>query len=523
MKVNLPVTGTENNYPEGTVIVSNTDLKGAITHINQDFMDVAGFSEDELMGINHNVVRHPDMPPLAFADLWESMKNDTPWIGIVKNRCKNGDHYWVEAYSAPIIEEGQTVGYQSVRVKPKRELVERAEAIYQAVNAGKVSGRTLATVGHANKILFGSLLAVGAAVAVTALLPAGFVAPLAGLFVGLTTAFIASRVVSKPLRDLAKETEQQIINNPISRLVFSGRTDEIGQLHVAWAMQNAKLRTLLGRTTDASGNLTDVAVETAAAAEQTRSALSRQRSETEQVVTAITELSATVQEVAKNTAEAASAANAANDEASNIKVVVSNTIGSISNLEDEINKASKVIQELDDESNKIGRVLGVIREIADQTNLLALNAAIEAARAGDAGRGFAVVADEVRTLASRTAESTQEIDSMISMLQSGTQNAVNAMGRAQEKAAESVEQVGETAESLSTIASSIMVINDMNNQIATASEEQSAVTDEVDRSMHSISSSADETSTGAERTVRASEAVAHMAQDLRKVVLQCDV
>jgi len=137
MKINHPITNIEKTYGEGVELVSTTNLKGAITYANQEFIDVCGFSNDELLKKNHNIVRHPDVPPAAFADLWNALKAGKPWMGIVKNRCKNGDHYWVDAYVSPIIEDGTTLGYESVRVKPSRELVDRAERIYALINGGK--------------------------------------------------------------------------------------------------------------------------------------------------------------------------------------------------------------------------------------------------------------------------------------------------------------------------------------------------------------------------------------------------
>ena len=137
MKKNFPVTGRECSYSQDIRIISVTDTKGAITHVNQDFIDVSGFTNQELLQQNHNIVRHPDMPPAAFADLWNTLKQGQPWIGVVKNRCKNGDHYWVNAYVTPVFDGSNVVGYQSVRTKPRREGVERAEKLYTALTSGK--------------------------------------------------------------------------------------------------------------------------------------------------------------------------------------------------------------------------------------------------------------------------------------------------------------------------------------------------------------------------------------------------
>jgi aerotaxis receptor len=138
MKKNLPITGVEKTFSEDANILSTTDLKGSITYINKDFIDISGFEADELVGFNHNIVRHPEMPPAAFQNLWDTVKEGRSWMGIVKNRCKNGDHYWVDAYVTPIRENGQTVEYQSVRSLAKEEYRARADKLYQQLNQGKV-------------------------------------------------------------------------------------------------------------------------------------------------------------------------------------------------------------------------------------------------------------------------------------------------------------------------------------------------------------------------------------------------
>ncbi len=216
-----------------------------------------------------------------------------------------------------------------------------------------------------------------------------------------------------------------------------------------------------------------------------------QKDEVDKVATAMTEMSATVHEVARNATEAAEAAQRADEETTKGKMVVSQAIEAIDLLANEVNDAAQVIHRLEQDSDEIGAVLDVIRGIAEQTNLLALNAAIEAARAGEQGRGFAVVADEVRTLAQRTQQSTQEIQNMIERLQSGAQDAVKAMEQGRSRAQVGVEQAAEAGTSLETIAQAVGTISDMNTQIATAAEEQSVVAEEINLNIVSISDMAD--------------------------------
>ncbi|MGP3789582.1 methyl-accepting chemotaxis protein [Pseudomonas sp. B392_1p] len=236
------------------------------------------------------------------------------------------------------------------------------------------------------------------------------------------------------------------------------------------------------------------------------------------VASAMNEMSATVQEVAKNASQTATASRSADDETRAGVQVADDALKGIEILIREIEKAAGVILRVENDSAKIGMVVGVINGIAEQTNLLALNAAIEAARAGEQGRGFAVVADEVRTLASRTQQSTEEIQAMIEQLQGGVRNAVNAMEGAQSQARSGADFVARAADSLSAIANEVTLINDMNAQVATAAEEQSAVAEEINRNIISISQSADTTSTEATQNSQISEELVRLAAELNRLV-----
>ncbi|VAW83240.1 Methyl-accepting chemotaxis sensor/transducer protein, partial [hydrothermal vent metagenome] len=235
---------------------------------------------------------------------------------------------------------------------------------------------------------------------------------------------------------------------------------------------------------------------------------------------AMDEMTSTVQEVARNAAEASKAAKNADGDAKSGALVASEAIGGIDSLLGGVNAAAQVIRNLEKESENIGSVLDVIRGIAEQTNLLALNAAIEAARAGEQGRGFAVVADEVRTLASRTQQSTQEIHDMIQRLQDGAVNAVKVMEGAQGQAQNSSDLVEKAAESLAAIAGAVSNINDMNTMIASAAEEQSAVAAEMQANMNNIREVSDRSAEGAQQTAQASEELARLATEQQALMAQ---
>jgi aerotaxis receptor len=519
MKVNEPVTGKNVPIEEGMVLSSSTDTRGVITQANQPFINISGFSEDELLHKSHNVVRHPDMPAEAFADLWATIQSGQSWMGIVKNRCKNGDHYWVNAHVSPMRENGKIVGYESVRIKADDKARARAETIYQQLKEGKkAASLTRSGPGYAMKLFMGFLAVTVVNLGVP--VAAGYLSPLVGLAIGLPASIVAfglARYFATPLIKLAQDA-RVVVKNPLMQKIYTGRSDEVGQVQLAMKMVNARERTVHVRVRESAESIAAIAEETATDIEATVKGMSEQQHESDQVATAINEMLSTVQEVAGNAAQAASATQEANTEADHGRQVVTRAIDSINQLADEVQKAADVIERLETDSNNIGSVLDVIHDIAEQTNLLALNAAIEAARAGEQGRGFAVVADEVRTLASRTQESTEEIQAIIERLQNAAREAVAVMQGGSQQATSSVQEAAEAGASLDSIATAVATINDMNIQIASAAEEQSSVAEEINRNIVSITQYADTTTESAEKTAASIDKVVQSAKALRELI-----
>ncbi|MDT8385478.1 MAG: methyl-accepting chemotaxis protein [Gammaproteobacteria bacterium] len=329
--------------------------------------------------------------------------------------------------------------------------------------------------------------------------------------------YLVTRSIVKPLC-VAVDATKRIAGGDLTVQVESHSEDETGRLLEAMQTMQEGLHGIVNQITGATVQLGATAEQMSSVTQQTSQGAQQQESETDQLATAINEMAATVQEVSRNAMKAAVAAQNADEAAINGKNVVQETTDVINGLVTEIVSTAEVVQALQSEANDIGTVLDVIRGIAEQTNLLALNAAIEAARAGEQGRGFAVVADEVRTLASRTQQSTQEIQQMIERLQKGASKAVTAMENSQERTQTSAEKASSAMDSLNDIVGAVATITEMNTQIASAAEEQSTVAEEINRSVTKIRTVAGQTADNAQLTAEAGGELADIAGQLQRLV-----
>jgi methyl-accepting chemotaxis protein len=344
------------------------------------------------------------------------------------------------------------------------------------------------------------------------------------LLLGLGLAVVLSTVLTRQIRDplvmLARQAQRiasgDLGKGELQEWIRGGRfkRDELGQLGTAIDRMQGALADLVSEIAGSVSQLSSAVEEVSAISEQSATGMARQQSEVSQVATAMNEMQSTVNEVARNTTDAMSAAKDASRTSTQGNQVVRSAISSIEEVSVKIEQAGAVVQQLEQDSNNISMVLDVIRGIAEQTNLLALNAAIEAARAGEQGRGFAVVADEVRSLAQRTQNSTAEISKMIEVLQERTAEAGSAMQLSRQQMQESVGLARDAGSSIDTINGAVTQITDMNTLIATATEEQNAVTEELNRSIVNIHNAADENAQGAQQTAQACVELSKLATSL---------
>ena len=478
MRVNLPVTAVEYELAPDAALVSLTDLKGRITYANPSFVEVSGFTPDELIGKAHNIVRHPDMPPEAFADLWESLGRGFPWTGLVKNRRKNGDFYWVLANVTPIRRQGVVEGYLSVRSKPSRQAVEQADGIYRRFKEGR-AGRLMIWRGEVVNRGWTDPLAclrrmpvrrrVWAVSAVSALLslagagiawfqqPAGSPV-LAAIGVGSALVWAAlglflDRTIFQPL-DRAVDVARAIASGELVKFQLRPE-DETKGLLLALNQMSANLMAIVS---DVGSNVAGVSATSTQIATGNQNLSSRteaQASSLEETAASMEQLTSTVKQNADNARQA----NQLAVSASEVAVKGGTVVGQVVDTMASINESSK----------KIVDIIGVIDGIAFQTKILALNAAVEAARAGEQGRGFAVVAAEVRNLAQRSAAAAKEIKGLID----------DSVGKVQAGS----ELVGEAGQTMQEIVGSVKRVTDIMGEITAASQEQTAGIEQINQAI----------------------------------------
>lgn len=514
MRQNLPVTSKERTFPAEQRLISSTDVRGNILYCNDAFVDISGFSRDELIGQPHNLVRHPDMPEAVFAGMWDYLKTGKCWMGVVKNRCKNGDYYWVNAYVTPILQHGQLAGFESVRVKPTVEQVQRAEQMYRRMQEGKKpAGQLLPESLH---VPLGA-----AAVMVITVAAAGWLGQY-GAGVAAAVSSFAMVWFERAGTTRAKLQLQAQLSNPflcpVASQVYTGKSNSWGRLELALVTEAAHLRTVLTRLEDAALLASKESAHAHQLSEATLGSISSQQQEMDQTATAMNQMTHTIAEVAQNVQLTSNQAANANDLTGQGQLVAQQTKDAINALARTVQAISSAVTDLATQTSSITQAAEIIQQIAEQTNLLALNAAIEAARAGEQGRGFAVVADEVRHLAQRTQESTKQIQMIINNLQSGATAAVSAATEGMHATELGVAKVQETEQMLHGIMEAVNIIAKMGHQIAVAVEEQAHVSEDINRQVSRIADLAGDSYHNSEQAAAVSSDLERNAESLYQLV-----
>ncbi|MGY8871844.1 MAG: methyl-accepting chemotaxis protein [Pseudomonadales bacterium] len=505
----------ERKFSNDVRLISTTDLRGNIIYANPEFCEVSGYSSEELIGQPHSMVRHSDMPPAAFADLWAHLKSDQPWMGMVKNLCKNKEYYWVQAYVMPLFDiNGKKIGYQSVRTRPTDKMIAHAESVYAKINNNP--NIKIQRTNTANKLtIITSILA--------ALLVITHFSPIAAflqhsLIIVFALMLVASIVwLTTPFRKVSSFADE-VYDNKLAQWVMTDNMNESGAVELSLLMMRARLRTVIGRVEDSINTLADVMQHTNESIDQTTSGIQQQDQESDMLATAANQMSSTAHEVARNTAQTSEATQKTAALARAGKSKVDEMVSGIQLLVEDVQNASHASLELKKEAISIEDVVNIINGIADQTNLLALNAAIEAARAGEQGRGFSVVADEVRVLAQRTQQSTSEIRQTVESIQDKVDVTAQAMERCHRHAATNIQCAEEAGDAFQKANLAMIEITDRSTQVAAASEEQSAVSEEVSRNIHNIRNISSNNLAAAGKTADASKDLSQLILDLKSTV-----
>jgi len=512
MRNNQPVTQHEYEFPSSQMLVSATDLTGRIEYCNPAFIAVSGYTKEELIGQPHNLIRHPDMPREAFADMWTTIRSGRPWTALVKNRRKNGDHYWVRASVTPVVEKGTVVGYLSVRVKPTRDAIRAADALYAKLREGsagsyKLRGGTVVRTGLAGRLQammrlpVATRAAFGYALAPLALLLTGVAAwgghpPLPFWIAFVVTTLISvgswqllARHLAGPVRDMSGFATRLAAGDLTTDLVIA-RHDDLGDVLEALNQLKANLAAIVSDVRAQINGMLSAAREISSGNVDLARRTELQAASLEETAATMEQLTTTVQANADATVRAldlAKDAQAAAAVGGKIASQVEQTMAGIT-------AASK----------RIADITGVIDGIAFQTNILALNASVEAARAGEAGRSFAVVAGEVRNLAQRCAASSKEISTVIEASAA--------------EVAQGTELVARTTSQMRVIDEAVSRVSSIIVEVANASSEQAEGIRQVNQAVSHLDGATQQNAALVEQAASTAQRLAEQADVLDEAV-----
>ena len=491
MRINEPVTQQNYAFPPRQTLVSVTDTKGRITYCNPAFVQVSGYAAHELLGQPHYMVRHPDMPEEAFRDMWQTIQAGLPWLGLVKNRRKNGDHYWVQANATPMKDDNTVTGFLSVRTAPSSAAVASAETLYALMRQEKKNGVKVHTlqqgqvvrtdlVGRLMKLfapgmrgkLWGvQLLAAASIVGASALqLPLGVTAAV-GLLGAVLALWVTSRLLTEPLKGLVRDANQ-VASGDLAHPIAQGEDGLIGQVQQALNQVSVNLRTVVGDVRQEVQELSNTVREIAEGNLDMSSRTESQASSLEQTAASMEEINGTVQ------LSAASAIRGAQ--------LATETTEITQRSNDAVNSVAETMRGISASSAQMSDIIQLIEGVAFQTNILALNAAVEAARAGEQGRGFAVVAAEVRALAQRSAGAARDIKQLITdssgRIGTGSEQTSRALERMQ-AALHAVGQVSTVLTQISLSASEqqlgISQVNEAVTHMDTMTQQNAAMVEQI--------------------------------------------
>lgn len=518
MRTNAKVTRRERAVSATANILSTTDLKGRITYVNRDFIEISGYEEDELTGSPHKIIRHPDMPSAVFKQFWANLESQKSWMGIVKNRCKNGDYYWIDAFASPIVDGSNTIEYQSVRRRARPDYVQRAEKLYKSIKNDKPSHALVSRFNTRQKLVLAVILPfIPFFVAAIAEVVSAWL--MLAMMVAITVSILGVIRLYSPIQQ-AINGAHQIIDDPVARYVYTGATNDGGSLLLAMKKLESENAALIGRVHDTANVLSVSAANLNQSVEQTTAGSQAQVKQADNLASTIKQLSVTVTQVAGSTANSAVTTNQSFQSANEGLLNMSDNVATARKLHTQLDKVESSIQALQQRSAGIETILDVISNIAEQTNLLALNAAIEAARAGELGRGFAVVADEVRALATRSKQQTEQIRRDIDCLHKEVKHAVEAVLHGESLAEQCLSYSERTERRFAEILKAFGHISASSDEIAEVTQEQSSAAESMQHDVEMFYQSAQHNMIAAKQSNQVALQTSEVSYRLQALTLQ---
>lgn len=502
-------------------IISSTDLEGKIQACNDYFCEISGYSREELLGADHKLIRHPDMPAEVFADMWQYLKAGKSWIGVIKNRCRNGDYYWVNAYVSPIYDGETITGYQSVRHALQEADRERAESIYALWRkGGKPRLPLIQRMSFTLRLFLGMLipflgLVIGWSYRVEPpLIDLVLILPASILFTGL----LAYRL-TLPLRDKV-ERALSMYDNPISRMVYTGFDDEVGSFDLALRFAELKNLTSINRIGHSADYVNEQVCELVERMSQADELSSQQHNELNLTTVAMLEVVEASSAVAERCEQAATLAVAAEVRSRESHAALNKVMLDFRSSITRLQQLDQQMRQLTERVGSIDEMVDTINAIAEQTNLLALNAAIEAARAGDAGRGFAVVADEVRQLASGSQQSAGRIQKLVSGFSCLADELSHTVNISVQELSVAMQRLQAASEEMKQMQQSVQQVDVLNRETAQSVQAQSASLSEMSLRLDAVFQSAAEVSKSSEQGRDLAEKIQQMVLEMEGLIMR---
>ncbi|AJR12647.1 methyl-accepting chemotaxis protein [Leptospira interrogans] len=545
MRKNLPITSQEITIPINSVLISRTDMKGRISYVSQDFANISGFSEEEMLGEPHNLIRHPDVPSEIFREMWETIQDGNPWSGIIKNRAKSGDYYWVDATVTPVMNEGVISGYMSVRKKATEDQIRRAEILFSQLKNTK---SFLWKLKEGIQILFKKLglsgkIIVYALLVFVPLLFANFewirngmiVLPMLGVSCGsIGILFLINTILNyrKEIREIISIQKEIVSGNFLMEIPEKKGNSEIFEIRSSLRVFVISIWGLLVQIKENFEKNQELYQYLSQSSEQFQSKTQNQAASVEQTASASHELSSTLDEIVKSIHLQSTGLTAINDGIGKVNESIQNVSKSMDNLssqtssvkekasqsEKTFEKAILAMNEIKEYSNGISNIIGIITSISEKTNLLSLNASIESARAGEAGKGFSVVAEEISKLASQTRESIKDIVNLID----NTTKAVNLGAEKFQESLSIVKQltdyIGEVNSSATIVRASLFAQAEKLGEIRKNTDQVNQLGETVSESSGFQKTASDEISLSMQNIAESSELIARTSGEIKQLV-----